>query len=82
MSQPTVKWGQAQRYFLRHHYTIKSSGGDKFIIAPKDGNHDRSRQSIRVGHTSCSHSGSPILPVYLSKFKNVFGVTIDDILKD
>lgn len=80
MSQPTVKWGQAERYFIRHGYTIKSSGGEKFVIAPKDGDASRSRQIIRVGHTSCGHSGSKILPVYLSKFNRVFNVSIQDIL--
>jgi hypothetical protein len=33
-------------------------------------------------HTSCSKPGSQILPVYLSKFKNVFGVSIEDILSE
>lgn len=78
MSQPTVKWGQVERYFLRHGYVITTKGGDKFITAPKDGK-PRSRQSIRVGHTSSNRPGSEVLPVYLSKFKNIFGVTIEMI---
>ena len=82
MSQRSVKWGQAVRYFNRHGYTIDSRGGDKIVVAPKDGDAERSRQSIRVGHTSCNKAGSQILPCYLSKFKNVFGVSIDDILND
>ena len=82
MSQPTVKWGQAERYFTRHGYTIRPQGGDKLVIAPKDGDAARRRQTVRVGHTSSAHAGTPILPVYLSKFRNVFGVTIEMILND
>jgi hypothetical protein len=81
MSQPTVKWAQAERYFLRHGYAITTKGGDKFITAPKDGQ-PRSRQTIRIGHTSSNRPGSQLLPVYLSKFKNIFGVSIDDILNE
>ena len=80
MSQPAVKWGQAERYFLRYQYTIVTRGGDKFVSAPRDGS--RMRRTVRVGHTSCNHFGSQILPVYLSKFKNVFGISIDDILSE
>jgi len=81
MSQPAVKWGQVERYFRRHGYVIITKGGDKFVIAPKDGK-PRSRQSICVGHTSSNHPGSQVLPVYLSKFKNTFGVSIQDIINE
>jgi hypothetical protein len=63
MSQPVVKWGQAERYFLRHGYQIKTSrsrGGEKMVIAPSDGT-TRGRNVVRVGHTSCAHQGSEIL---------------------
>jgi hypothetical protein len=82
MSQPAVKWSKVERYFLRRGYVIKSQGGDKIIQAPKDGDAGRSRQQIRIGHTSCSKSGSQVLPCYLAKFKNVFNVKIEDILND
>jgi hypothetical protein len=81
MSQPRVKWAQAERYVLRNGYTITTKGGDKYVTAPKD-NKPRSRQTIRIGHTSCNRPGSELLPVYLSKFKNVFGVSISDILNE
>ena len=82
MGQPRIKWGQAERYFLRHGYEIRSSGGDKIIVAPKGANPSAQRNTIRVGHTSCSSPGDELLKVYVSKFNHVFGVTADDILND
>ena len=82
MSQPAVKWGQAERYFLRHGYLIRAAGGEKIVVAPKDSNVARTRQTVRVGHTSCNSAGSQVLKCYLSKFRNVFGVTIEDILNE
>ena len=79
MGQPRVKWGQVERYCARNGYVIKSSGGDKIIIAPKDGR-QRGRQTVRIGHTSCSHAGTELLKVYESKLRNVFGIKIEDIL--
>ncbi|HLL89738.1 MAG TPA: hypothetical protein VK324_10560 [Tepidisphaeraceae bacterium] len=80
MSQPTVKWGQLERCLIRRGFTIEGRGGDKVIKAPKDGDRTRSRQQLYIGHTSCGKAGSQVLPVYLSKVKNLFGITIDDIL--
>jgi hypothetical protein len=82
LSQPAIKWGQAERYFNRHGYTITGRGGDKVIQAPRTGDGARSRDQVTVGHTSCSKSGSHILPCYISQFKRVFGVTAELILAE
>lgn len=57
MSQPAVKWGQVKKYFTQRGYVIKSKGGEKFIIAPKNDDTPRTRNSVRIGHKCCSHSG-------------------------
>jgi hypothetical protein len=78
MSQPEVKWGALQRYPLRHNFVIRPAGGDKIIAAPVG--YPAERRTIRIGHTSCGHSGSRVLPVYLSQLKNRWGIKIADIL--
>jgi hypothetical protein len=74
-----VKWGQLQRYCNRHGYEITHSGGDKIIKAPKDRKPGRSRQQIRIGHTSTKNAGTELLRCYVSKLKNVFGITEEDV---
>lgn len=82
MSQPKVTWGVAFRYFSRRGYEIRSSGGDKIIVAPADGLTNRFRQTARIGHTYCSHPGDELLPAHLSMIHRAFGVTRSDILND
>jgi hypothetical protein len=74
-----LKWGRLERYLLRNGYQITSRGGDKIIKAPKDGNPARSRQQLYIGHKSCAHAGTELLRCYVSKLKNVFGITEDDV---
>jgi hypothetical protein len=74
-----VKWGKLERFLLRHGYQITSRGGDKIIKAPKDKNPDRLRQQLYIGHKSCGHAGTELLKCYVSKLKNVFGITEDDV---
>jgi hypothetical protein len=80
MGQPRVKWGQAERFFARHGYEIRSSGGDKIIIAPATDGKPGSRNTVRVGHTSCGHGGTELLKCYLSLFRRAFGVSAEDII--
>jgi hypothetical protein len=70
-----MKWGKLVRYLERNGYEIISGGGDKIIKAPKDGRPGRSRQQIRIGHTSTRNHGTELLRCYVSKLKNVFGIT-------
>lgn len=81
MSRSAIKWGQLERYLQRHGYQIKGSGGEKIVVAPKDGK-QRSRNTICIGHTSCSSQGSQVLACYISKLKNVFNISIEDILNE
>lgn len=82
MSHPRPKWGQTQRFFRKRHYTIRPTGGDKIIVAPKDGDSKRTRQTVRIGHKCCSGPGNELLPCYVSQIKRAFGVTAEDILND
>ncbi|HZK83016.1 MAG TPA: hypothetical protein VFC46_18170 [Humisphaera sp.] len=82
MGQPRVKWGQAERYFLKRGYEIRSAGGEKIVVAPAGHGDPRARQTVRVGHTSCNSPGSELLRCYLSAFNRVFKVSIQDILND
>ena len=81
MGQPRIKWGQLERYLLRHGFEIRSQRGDKIVIAPKDGR-ERSRNTLRIGHTSCSSAGAELLRVYVSKLRNIFNINIDDIIDE
>jgi hypothetical protein len=74
-----VKWGRLERYLNRHGYEITSRGGDKIIKAPKDGNPNRRRQQLYIGHKSCGHTGTELLKVYVSKLRNLFGITEEDV---
>lgn len=74
-----MKWGRLERYLQRHGYRITSRGGDKVIKAPKNSDPSRLRQQLYIGHTSCHHKGTELLPVYVSKLKNLFGITEDDV---
>lgn len=74
-----MKWGKLKRYLDRHGYIIKTRGGDKIIHAPRDRDPTRKRQQLYIGHTSCSHAGSEVLRCYVSKLKNIFGITEDDV---
>jgi hypothetical protein len=82
MSKRTVKWGDAERYFRRHGYKIRTQGGDKIIIAPRDHDPRRKRQTVRLGHRFCTRRGDELLPCHLARIKYAFGVTADDILAD
>jgi hypothetical protein len=77
-----VKWGRLERYLKRHGYEIASRGGDKIIKAPKDGKLNRRRQQLYIGHKSCGHAGTEFLKAYVSKLKNIFGITEDDVNKE
>jgi hypothetical protein len=74
-----VKWGRLERYCNRHSYVITSRGGDKIIKAPSDGKTDRRRQQLYIGHTSCAHHGSELKRCYVSKLRNIFGITEEDV---
>lgn len=79
MGQPRLKWGQVRAYFLRHGYEITESGGDKIIKAPKDGSGQRTRQQVRIGHTSSRNDGTEMLRCYTSAIRRAFGVSDEDI---
>ncbi len=79
MGRKRLKWGAVQKYLLSRGFEIRPSGGDKIIIAPSDDNPGRTRQTLRIGHTSCSHSGTELLKCYESKLRNVFGINPDEI---
>jgi len=78
--RPVVKWLQVRNYFLRRNYEIRSSGGDKIIIAPKVGDKKRSRNTVRIGHKCCNRPGDEMYDAYLSAIKRAFGVTRRQIL--
>jgi len=78
MGQARLKWGQVEKYFKNLGYEIHADGGDKIIVAPKDGK-PRSRQSVRIGHTSTKNAGTEILKCYESRFRHAFGVDPKDI---
>jgi hypothetical protein len=81
--RPSVKWGQVHRYFIRRNYTIVPRGGDKYIVAPKDGDAAaRSRNAVMIGHKCCSHAGDEVWPCYLQAIKRAFGITAADIVAD
>ena len=75
-----VKWKHILAYFPPKGYEIHEQGGDKLIVAPKDGNPDRTRQSVRIGHKYCTRRNDELLPAHLAKIKRAFGVSRDDIL--
>jgi hypothetical protein len=79
MGQRRLKWGDVEKYLLKRGYEIRPSGGDKVIVAPTDGNPDRLRQQLRIGHTSCGNSKTEILKVYESKLRNLFGIDTNEI---
>jgi len=81
MGQPRLKWGQLERYLLRHGYDIRPQGGDKVIVAPKSTERG-TRNTLRIGHTSCSSAGAELLKVYVSKLRNVFKITIEDTTRN
>ncbi len=80
MSQTTVKWGQLERFVLGHGYRIRPSGGDKIILAPKDGKL-RTRNQVRIGHKCCNKPGDELYDCYLSALHRAFGITRKGILK-
>lgn len=82
MSQQTVKWGQAQRYFLRKNYEIRNKKGDVLIFSPKIETTKRRRPVVRIGHNYSNHYGDELLDAHLADIKRKFGVTRDDILSD
>lgn len=78
MGQPRLTWGQVKRYFTDRGYEIHDDGGDKIIVAPKDGK-PRARQTVRLGHTSTRNAGTEILKCYESKLRHAFGINPKDI---
>jgi hypothetical protein len=82
MGQQRLKWGQIERYLKHHGYEIRSQGGDKIIVAPPGNGGQRTRNTLRIGHTSCRSAGTEVLKVYVSKLRNVFGISFDDILNE
>ena len=81
MSRRPVRWKIARRYFERRGYEIRSQGGDKIIIAPRERIPDHGRQTVRIGHKYCSHDGDELLPAHLSAIRRAFGVTRDELLR-
>ena len=84
MSRRRVKWGKARSYFRRHGYEIRSSGGEKVIVAPPPKGSrptDKTRHVVTIGHKYCSSYGDELLPDHLRAFKRAFGVTVEDILE-
>ena len=81
MGQPRLKWGKAKRYLLRHGYELRYSGGDCIIIAPPSPE-TRSRQALRIGHTSCRNDGTEMLRCYVSGLHRAFGLRLDQLLGD
>ena len=82
MAKRQVKWGQVERYFSRRGYQIRGAGGENMIVAPNTPNANRTRNVVRVGHTSSNHAGSTVLPCYLNAIRRAFGVSVEDILND
>ena len=78
MGRPRLKWGDVERYVLSKGYEIRCAGGEKLIIAPRDGT-SRQRQQVRIGHTSCDSPRAELLKCYESKLRNVFGINLDEI---
>ena len=78
MSQPRLKWREVERYFARHGYQIRGSGGDKIIIAPQAGTKG-GRQVVRIGHKCCNHPGDELYPCYVSLLRRAFNVTPEQI---
>jgi len=80
MGQPRVKWGQVESYCNSHDgFSIRSSGGEKFVIGPEAGT--GKTRAVRIGHTSCASKGTEMLRCYVSNLKRVFGISIDDLTK-
>ena len=79
MGQTRLKWGQVRRYFEARDYDIRPRGGERIIVAPADGNPNRQRQSVVIGHTSCANDHAEVLKCYESALKRAFGVTSKEI---
>lgn len=79
MGRPQIKWAMVEKYFSRRGYEIRGSGGDKIIVAPKDGK-TRSRNTVLIGHNYCSHAGDELANGHLKQLKHAFGVKWEDIL--
>lgn len=76
------KWGQVEKHVLSLGYEIRNRGGDRIIVAPKDGNNaGRTRNTLRIGHKSCRNAGTELYPCYASKLRHVFGLDLDEICK-
>lgn len=84
MSQAAIKWGQLQRFLKSRGFEIRGAGGEKMIVAPKT--HPlppppEGRNTVLIGHTSCSRAGDQVKSCYLKKICTHFGVTIAEIAK-
>jgi hypothetical protein len=80
MSGHRLEWGQVKRYFLTRGYVIYADGGDKLIYAPKDMDHRRRRQVVRIGHKFSTRDNDELLDVHVTRIKLAFGVTKQMIL--
>ena len=80
MSQPRLKWGEVERYFLRRGYTIRTGGtGEKQVVAPRGPDPKRTRPVVRIGHKWCARPGNELLPAYVKAIERAFGVTAEEI---
>lgn len=80
MSRPVLKWGDVARYCGQHGFTIMGSGGDKIIHAPAGNKAARSRNQLRIGHTSSGHGGTPVMHCYYRKLEQFLGCTLQNIV--
>jgi hypothetical protein len=69
-----TKWGAVKRYYESRGYVIISDGGDKLITAPKTPDSKRTRNVVRIGHTSSRNDGTELLPCYVQALRRAFGV--------
>ena len=82
MSGKVPDWGDVRRYFLKRGYQVYSDGGDKIIVAPRDGNPARRRQTVRIGHKFSTRDNDELLLLHMTRIKLAFGVTKQMILND
>jgi|WetSurMetagenome_2_1015567.scaffolds.fasta_scaffold12491_8 hypothetical protein len=79
MSSRRPKWKEYERYFLRHGYAIRKSGGDRIIVAPPNMSPPPNRQTVRIGHLYVT-PGEELPTGHVKQIKRAFGVTPNDVL--
>jgi hypothetical protein len=82
MSGKRLEWGAVSRYFSTRKYVIYPDGGDKIIVAPKDKDSSRRRQTVRIGHKYCTRPNDELLDAHITRIKLAFGITKQMILDD